>query len=154
MKLIVPVKPEVKDFFTKNPSILGKEPCHIRKNSRMGTLVTTVFAHNPPELPSDFEFVPKDVSLEDLPPFPENEIILELSFKIPPEFITDERLFLLSKFFDMLMDVYALAWMRGRMDYLPSENSAATLFHKKHNINDGHIKSDAFRQLLRRNKTI
>ncbi|MFY7829513.1 MAG: hypothetical protein ACOVQ4_20440 [Flectobacillus sp.] len=52
------------------------------------------------------------------------------------------------------MDVYALAWMRGRMDYLPSENSAATLFHKKHNINDGHIKSDAFRQLLRRNKTI
>ncbi|WP_026995169.1 hypothetical protein [Flectobacillus major] len=154
MKLIVPVKPEVKDFFIKNSDILGKEPCQIRKNSRIGILVTTVFAHNPPELLSDIEFFPKDVSLEELPKFPENEIILELSFKIPHQFVTDERLILLSKFFELLMDVYALAWMRGRMDYLPSENSAATLFHRKHKINDGHIKSDAFRQLLRRNKTI
>ncbi len=152
MKLVIPVKPEVKDFFCKNPDILGKEPCVIRKNSRIGIWICTVLAHLPPRNPDDYTFIPQDSSMDELEPFPENTIHCELTFNIPHNFLTDDRLLLLGRILETMMEFYALAWMRGRMDYMPSENSAATEFHKKHKINDGHIKADAYRQLYRRSK--
>lgn len=152
MKLLIPVKPEVKDFFCKNSDILGKEPCRIRKNSRIGIWICAVLAHLPPKNPQDYTFQVQDSTMDDLKPYPENQIHLELLFDVPRQFLTDDRLLLLGRILESMMEFYAIGWMRGRIDYMPSENGAASEFHKNHKINDGHIKADAFRQLYRRSK--
>jgi hypothetical protein len=152
MKLTVPVKPEVRDFYFKNPEKFNlTRDLIIRKNHVFGVWICTIFGQVPPKHPEDIEFAPKDLGIEGYKDCtPEYHLEFELKFKVPSQFITDNRLLTLGRILELNMEMYALAWMRGRIDYLPSENSAATSFHKVHKINDGHIKPDAFRQQLRR----
>jgi hypothetical protein len=145
MKFSVPVKPHVKDFFGKNPNILGKDG-EVRKNSHIGLWIITVFAHPPAKNPLDYAFLEVD---ED-EAFPEESLTFKLTFDIPLAFITDARLILLGKILDNMTEYYGVAWLRGRLSVFPSENAASVEFMREHHINDGHVTPDSFRMAHRR----
>ena len=147
MKFKIPVKPHVKDFYTQNPEIFG-EKGNVRKNSLIGLWVMTVFAHPPIGTLEDYAFL----ELEEILDHEDQqvELVLNLSFEISTRFITDERVVLLGCILETLMEFFAIGFIRGRMDVMPSENAAASAFMRTHSINDGHCTPHKFRMMHRR----
>lgn len=145
MKFTVPVKPHVRDFFGKNPDILGKD-CEVRKNSLIGLWIIATFAHPPSKNREDYMFLEVDENEE----FPTESLSFRLTFEIPKAYMTDARLLLLGKLLDNMTEFYGVGWIRGRLSVFPSENAASVEFMKEHRINDGHITASSFRMAHRR----
>ena len=145
MLIVVPVKPHIKQYFQSEMQN-GSEPIKVRRNDRIGQIVTTVF--------SAYPLNEVDLEFEDLEPntlLDPRQLYLFLTFEVNPQLVTDTRLAQLGNILELVFEMSAIAFCRGRMDILNSANGAAERFCQIHKITPAdNYTPDAVRKLVAR----
>ena len=144
MTLAIPVKPHIKEFF-QSAELFGAEPIEVRRNSRLGELIAATFSQYPLRA-EDLE------NLEAVDILEPTHLHLKLTFELQTRLLTDEKLLQFGKVLETIFEVYAIAFVKGRMDVFPTMNGAATRFVELHQISDEHYSADAVRKMAQRSR--